>query len=478
LSSQLNNTIIEELKGIVGAAGWLSNTRDLEPYLTEWRGLYTGKTPLALFPASTEEVAAIARVCSQHGIAIVPQGGNTGLAGGAIPGLSGRDEILVGLRRMNRVRDLDADNFTMTVDAGCILAALQEHAQDHGLCFPLSMASEGSCQIGGNISTNAGGTNVLRYGNTRELVLGLEAVLPDGSVYEGLSGLRKDNTGYDLKQLFIGAEGTLGIVTAATVKLFPAPRSNSTALLAVADPAAAVQLFRAARTHVGDDMVAFELMPRIALDMVFEHIPGTRDPMDSSHAWYVLMELASARAQEVSDETLTDFLGACFDDALVQDGIVASSEAQRQELWHIRHAISEAQKEAGGSIKHDISVPVSRMPEFLRDADPLMEKLLPGCRPVPFGHLGDGNLHYNVSQPEGMDKQAFVDMWQDFNEVVHGLAVAKGGSFSAEHGIGYLKAGELERLSNSVDLRLMRLMRAVKAALDPGGLMNPGKLLS
>ncbi|MCP4002276.1 MAG: FAD-binding oxidoreductase [Gammaproteobacteria bacterium] len=446
----------------------------MEPYLTEWRGLFCGQTPLLLSPATVGEVSAILRLCHEHGISIVPQGGNTGLAGGAIPGLNGKTEVLVSSRRMNAIREIDTANYTMTVEAGCILAELQNVAAEEGLCFPLSLAAEGTCQIGGNISTNAGGTNVLHYGNTRDLVLGLEVVLPDGSVYEGLRGLRKDNSGYDLKQLFIGAEGTLGFITAATLKLFPAPRSTTTAWLAVKDPAMAVQLYTEARGRIGDELVAFELMPRIALDMVFKHIHGCRDPMGVSYDWYVLMELASAREQVLTDDLLTEFLASCLESGSVSDGVVASSAAQRNELWRIRHCISEAEKGEGGNIKHDISVPVSRMPDFLTAADKAMQKLLPGVRPVPFGHLGDGNLHYNLSQPESMETQAFIDMWSIFNKAVHSLAVDMDGSFSAEHGIGSLKADELERLSSTTE---MRLMRSIKQAIDPHGIMNPGKVL-
>lgn len=465
---------MDELKTIVGPAGWLADETELEPYLTEWRGLFKGITPLMLSPDSTAQVAAIVSVCQQHGIPVVPQGGNTGLAGGAIPGIDGRPEILLSLRRMKQVREFDAENFTVTVEAGYVLQELQNYAAERELYFPLSLAAEGSCQIGGNISTNAGGTNVLRYGNTRDLVLGLEVVLPDGSVLDDLRGLRKDNTGYDLKQLFIGAEGTLGVITAATLKLFPAPRSVATAWLAVANAQDAVKLYSAARSRIGDEMVAFELMPRIAIEMVLEHLSGARDPLDAPAEWYVLMELSNARDQATTEALLTDFLESCMEQGLVHDGTVASSSAQRNELWYLRHGISEAQKLAGGSIKHDISVPVSRMPEFLVAANKAVEKLLPGCRPVPFGHLGDGNLHYNISQPVGMDKQAFVDRWAEFNELVHQLAVDTGGSFSAEHGIGSLKADELARLSSRP---AMTLMCAVKAAIDPQGIMNPGKVL-
>jgi len=474
VSAELNTDIIAELKAAVGPGGWLEDATDLEPFLTEWRGLYTGATPLMLQPATTAEVSAVLQVCNKYGLPVVPQGGNTGLAGGAIPGLTETVEVLLSLRRLTRVRLLDQANYALTVEAGCILQELQNIAAEHGLLFPLSLASEGSCQIGGNISTNAGGTNVLRYGNTRDLILGLEVVLADGTVLDDLSGLRKDNTGYDLKQLFIGAEGTLGIITAATLKLFPAPSGSATALLAVSDPHMAVKLYSSARLRVGDEMVAFELVPRIAIELVGRHIPNSRDPMDAAHDWYVLVETANARPPEETEARLTEFLARCFEDGLVLDGIVASSEAQRKDLWHLRHAISEAQKEEGGSIKHDIAVPVSQMPEFLDEAGPLVEQILPGSRPVPFGHLGDGNLHYNISQPVGMDKQDFLDLWQTFNTAIHGLAIAKGGSFSAEHGIGYLKAAELERLSSPVEIGLMR---SIKNALDPKGIMNPGKVL-
>jgi FAD/FMN-containing dehydrogenase len=473
--SPVKQTTLEQLKAVVGPAGYRETAADLEPHLTEWRGLFRGHTPLLLLPTSTGQVSEILRICNAASLGVVPQGGNTGLAGGAIPGIAGDGEqILLGSGRLNRVRELDAENYTITVEAGCLLANVQTAACDAGLYFPLSLAAEGSCHIGGNISTNAGGTNVLRYGNTRELVLGLEIVLPDGRVYDGLRGLRKDNTGYDLKQLFIGAEGTLGFITAATLKLFPAPRSSATAWLAVRDPSAAVRLYSAARQQLGDEMVAFELLPRIALDMVLAHIPGSREPLAGASAWYVLLELAGARDQSTLDDALAAFLASRMEDGLVQDGVVASSAAQRTALWSLRHAISEAQKKAGASIKHDISVPVSRIPQFLASADELVKARVPGIRPVPFGHLGDGNLHYNLSQPVAMEAQAFLDLWAQLNHIVHSLAVSMGGSFSAEHGIGFLKTAELERLASPVALELMR---AVKSALDPRHIMNPGKVL-
>ena len=475
MADQPDSSVIAELKNIVGAAGWRDAAADLEPFLVEWRGLYRGKTPLVLLPATTGEVSAILAVCSQHGVAVVPQGGNTGLAGGAIPGLEGQlPQVVLATRRMNAVRSIDAANYTITVEAGSILADVQQAASDAGLYFPLSLAAEGSCQIGGNISTNAGGTNVLRFGNTRDLVLGLEVVLPDGSVLDELKALRKDNTGYDLKQLFIGAEGSLGVVTAATLKLFPAPASVATAWLAVDSPQAAVDLYASARSRVGDGMVAFELMPRIAIDMVLAHIDGARDPLADSAPWYVLLELFDSRPQVELDESLTTFLEAALEAEIVADGVVATSEAQRADLWRLRHSISEAQKLEGGSIKHDISVPVSRMPAFLAAADAAVAERLPGIRPVPFGHLGDGNLHYNLSQPVDMPREDFVGLWQELNDIVHSLAVEQDGSFSAEHGIGMLKTGELEKYSSGTK---MRLLRAIKAAVDPAGIMNPGKVL-
>ncbi|MEJ2139081.1 MAG: FAD-binding oxidoreductase [Gammaproteobacteria bacterium] len=470
-----NKQVIGRLQAIVGPAGFIDEAKELEPFLTEWRGLYRGATPLMLLPSSTGQVSEILRLCSESGVGVVPQGGNTGLAGGAIPGLDGSaEQVLISTSRMNRVRELDQKNYTVTVDAGCILADIQQLVSEYELLFPLSLAAEGSCQIGGNISTNAGGTNVLHYGNTRDLVLGLEVVLPDGRILNELRGLRKDNTGYDLKQLFIGAEGTLGIITAATLKLFPAPVSTATAWLGVADPAAAVRLYALARKQVGDELVAFELMPQLAIDMVAENLPGCRNPLDGVQPWHLLMELANARSQGETEQQLLDFLDRCMQESLVADGIVASSEAQRQALWRVRHGISEAQKKAGASIKHDISVPVSKMPEFLDRAGVLVEQHLPGVMPVPFGHLGDGNLHFNLTQPAAMSSAEFLEHWEPLNRIVHELAVEMGGSFSAEHGIGALKAAELERLASPVR---MELMRAIKAAIDPAGIMNPGKVL-
>ncbi len=476
MAETINSDILRQLQAAVGDAGWSDDPAVLEPHLTEWRGLWRGATPLMVAPVSTEEAAAVISICAAHGIAVVPQGGNTGLAGGAIPGLDRqRPEILLSSDRLKRIRTIDADNFTVTAEAGVVLAELQNAAADAGMFFPLSLAAEGSCSIGGNISTNAGGTNVLRYGNTRELVLGLEVVLADGTVWNGLSGLRKDNTGYDLKQLFIGAEGTLGFVTAATLKLFPAALSRSSAWLAVASAADAVALYGRARQQLGDEMVAFELMPQLAVEMTLEHLAACRNPLgDAMAEWHVLLEFTSAREQAQLDAQLLSFLQGCLEDRLVSDGAVAGSHSQRDDFWRIRHGISEAQKLAGGSIKHDISVPVSAMAEFLQRTDAAVTAALPGVRPVPFGHLGDGNLHYNLSQPLAMDREAFLERREELNAIVHELAVELDGSFSAEHGIGCLKAAELERLKSPAE---MQLFRRIKAALDPQGIMNPGKIL-
>jgi len=466
--------LIGSLQELLGPQGWVSGTADTGPYVSEWRGLYTGSTPLVVKPANTLEVSSVLALCNEHCVGVVPQGGHTGLAGGAIPGLEDKAEIVLSLERMNTIRSIDADNFTVTVEAGCVLANLQQAVTDAGRFFPLSLASEGSCQIGGNISTNAGGTAVLRYGNTRDLVLGLEVVLSDGRVLSNLNGVRKDNTGYDLKQLFVGAEGTLGVVTAATLKLFPAPRGTATALLAVADPGAIVRLFSGARDALGDEILAFETFPHIAMEMVEEHLPGHRSPLDAAYPWYVLIETAGQLSQALIDQHMLSFLEAGIESGLLTDGVLAQSEAQRAEIWKLRHGISEAQKLAGASIKHDVSVPVSVIPDFIARASDAVAQRLPGIRPVPFGHVGDGNIHFNLSQPEAMESGEFLDLWEEMNDLVHSLAVEMGGSFSAEHGIGYLKRDEMQRLSDPVDLDLMR---AIKHALDPQGIMNPGKLL-
>jgi len=474
MASDIADSVLAELADVTGAAGLTTDPAVLEAYLTEWRGLYHGRTPVMVSPRSTAEAAGILRICHANRIGVVPQGGNTGLVGGAIPNSSAaRPEILLSARRLRRVREIDVDNYTITAEAGCILADVQAAAEAADRLFPLSLAAEGSCQLGGNVATNAGGTNVLRYGNARDLVLGLEVVLADGRVYEGLRGLRKDNTGYDLKQLFIGAEGTLGFITAATCKLFPRPRSLATAIVAVANPEAAIALQSRARIALGDQLLAFELINRKAVDLVVAQIPGVRDPLDTRYLWYVLLELGAAR--EAADQAMATFLAGELDTGLLLDGVLASNSAQRNEFWRLRHSISEAQKQAGVGIKHDISVPVSRVAEFLETASRLVAARIPGVHIVAFGHLGDGNMHFNLNQPEAMAADAFLDLWEPVSHDVHAVAADLGGSFSAEHGVGTLKRGELERWRGGVELELMR---AVKAALDPRGIMNPGKVLA
>ncbi|MFQ5634960.1 MAG: FAD-binding oxidoreductase [Gammaproteobacteria bacterium] len=447
----------------------------LESSVTEWRGLYHGRTPLMVSPRTAAQASAILRICHANRIGVVPQGGNTGLVGGAIPASTPeRPQILLSARRLNRIRDVDADNYTITAEAGCILADVQAAAGAADRLFPLSLAAEGSCQIGGNLSTNAGGTNVLRYGNARDLALGLEVVLADGRIYRGLRGLRKDNTGYDLKHLFIGSEGTLGFITAATCKLFPRPQSLATAFVAVADPAVAIALHGRARIVFGDQLIAFELINRLAIELAVAHIPGVRDPLAGTHAWYILLELGSARGGADADQAMEAFMADELEQGRVADGVLAANSSQRGELWRLRHSISEAQKKAGAGIKHDISVPVSRVGEFLEQAGRLAAKRVPGVRIVAFGHLGDGNLHFNLSRPDGMPADAFLALWEPVSRDVHAVADGLGGSFSAEHGIGALKTAELECWRGGAELELMR---AVKTALDPRGIMNPGKVL-
>jgi FAD/FMN-containing dehydrogenase len=464
---------LARIKEIVGPRGWIAEPSDIEPYLVEARRLYRGATQLVVRPASTAEVAAVVGVCAAAKLAIVPQGGNTGLVGGSVPPTD-RDNIVLALGRMNRIRTIDTNNFTMTVEAGCILADLQRAAAEADRLFPLSLGAEGSCQIGGNISTNAGGIAVLRYGNTRELTLGVEAVLADGSVWDGLRGLRKDNTGYDLKQLFIGGEGTLGIVTAATVKLFPKPREIETALLGLGRIADAMALFARARAATADQLTAFELIPRAGLDLALEHVPGTIDPLAAHHPWYVLVEMSSSQDRSGIRALLERLLEAALEEGLVADGVIAESGAQARQLWRIREAIVEAQL-CSGSIKHDVSVPVSRVADFIVRASAAVGDRLPGIRPIAFGHVGDGNIHFNLTQPDGIDKDAYLARWQEFNDIVHRVVRELGGSISAEHGVGIMKRDEITHYKPAVEIELMR---RIKRALDPDAIMNPGKLVS
>ena len=465
----MNADFLDRLRAIVGAGRVLTEAADLAPYCTDWRSRYTGKASCVVLPGTTEEVAAVVRACAEAGVAIVPQGGNTGLCGGATP--TG-GEVVVVLTRLNRIRAIDPDNNSITVEAGCTLHAVQEAAREADRLFPLSLAAEGSATIGGNLATNAGGVQVLRYGNARELTLGLEVVLADGRIWNGLRGLRKDNTGYDLKHLFIGAEGTLGLITAATLKLYPRPRAQATAWVAVPDPAAAVALLGRLRDAAGDNVTAFEIVGRPALELVLKHIPGARDPLLGKPEWQLLVELSGARADLAV--TLETALEGAAEAGLVADAVVASSEAKTAALWALRENVSEAQKIEGVSIKHDIAVPVSRIAEFIARADAALRVAFPAVRIVCFGHIGDGNLHYNQSRADAQSNAEFIAQTESVNRIVHDLVHELGGSISAEHGLGQLKREEVLRYKSEVE---MEMMRTVKQALDPRGLMNPGKLL-
>ncbi len=461
------------LAAIVGARYVLSDPQDVEPYLIEQRDLWHGKALCVVRPASTQEVAAVLKLCTETNTPVVPQGGNTGLVGGQVPDASGT-QLVLSLNRMTRVREVDTGSNTMTVEAGLQLIKVQEAADAADRLFPLSLASEGSCTIGGNLSTNAGGTAVITYGNARDLVTGLEVVLADGRILSTLSKLKKDNTGYDLKHLFMGAEGTLGVITAAVVKLFPKPRSRETAFVGVADPHKATAFLTLAQQTAGSDVKTFELMPRIGIEFMLKHCPGTREPMQTVHPWYVMIELAS-QLESGLDATLLALLETAALQGLIEDAAVAASIDQRRYFWRVRELLAEAPKYEGGSIKHDICVPVSKVADFLDEAFVVCEKMIPGSRLVPFGHLGDGNMHTNLTQPVGADKEAFLARWIEVNAAVHAIVAKYQGSISAEHGIGVLKRDLLPGVKDPV---AMQVMRALKQTLDPKGLLNPGKVLA
>ncbi|MGE4372236.1 MAG: FAD-binding oxidoreductase [Xanthobacter sp.] len=454
----------------IGAAHVVQDADRLAPHLVEGRDLFRGSSPAMLLPGTADEVSFIVTACAEAGVPLVPQGGNTGHVGGQTP-FGG---LLICLTRMKQIRQLNPLDLTLIAEAGCTLHEVQEAAGAQSCLFPLSIASEGTCCIGGNLSTNAGGTAVLRYGNMRELTLGLEVVLPDGRIWNGLSRLRKDNTGYDLKDLFIGAEGTLGIITAASLRLFPAPRARMTAFAGLPGPHAALALFRRLRDVASDALTGFEFLPRFGLETVLKHIPGTRDPLGTPHATYVLAELTSTRRSDDLTHLAEEVFAEALDAGELEDAVIASSEVQADTLWKLRESLSEAQKGEGGSIKHDVSVPVSRVADFVTEASALCEARLPGLRVCAFGHMGDGNIHFNLTQPVGMDKAAFIARWEEFNRIVHDLVAEMEGSISAEHGIGLLKREELARYKPP---EALALMATLKQALDPQGLMNPGKVL-
>lgn len=462
------NALLEALRVVVGPAHLLTGDADMAPYCLDWRGRYQGQALCVARPGSTVEVAEVVRLCAAAGVPMVPQGGNTGLCGGGVPR---GGEVLISLGRLNRVRAVDEDS--ITVEAGCTLTQVQEAARAAGRFFPLSLAAEGSATIGGNLSTNAGGVQVLRYGNARDLTLGLEVVLPDGRCWNGLRSLRKDNTGYDLKHWFIGAEGSLGLITAAVLKLYPPLRAKATAWVAVADPARAVALLSRLRQHLGDRISAFELIGHSALEMVLRHIPGSRAPLDKAHPWYVLVELTDTLVADLT-APLTSVLADASLAGEVKDGAIAASEIQARDFWRLRENISEAQRIEGISIKHDVAVPLSRIAEFIERADRMLADAFPGVRIVCFGHVGDGNLHYNPSRPAAQDNAAFIAQTPRVNRIVHDLVHELGGSISAEHGLGQLKRDEILRYKSGLE---MELMRSLKQALDPCCLMNPGKVL-
>ena len=470
---------IERFAAIVGDMNALVETADRAAHDEEQRGAYPGRSALVLRPGSVDEVSAILALASEARVAIVPQGGNTGLVGASVargdksPGGPVNGDVVVSLSRLNRIRDVDPLGNTITAESGCVLAKVQEAAADAERLFPLSLGSEGSAQMGGLISSNAGGTGVLAYGNTRDLVLGIEAVRPDGSVWNGLSRLRKDNTGYDLKHLFIGGEGTLGIVTAAVLKLFPRPRGRVVAFAGLRSPDDALALLDRTRERAGHQLTGFELIARRPLAFAIEHFDH-REPLDATHEWYALIEISSGRSEEDARELMEGVLGSALEDGMVQDAVLAGSLAQGREFWRLRENCSWAQRKEGGSIKHDISVPVHAVPEFIRRAEAVVESVAPGARVVCFGHMGDGNLHYNVSQPVGADRNDFLSRYEKMNDAVFALVIELGGSISAEHGIGQQKRERLPTVKSSVE---MEMMRAVKRALDPLGIMNPGKLL-
>jgi len=465
-------SLLQALRQALGPAQVLSEG-NLEAWELDWRKRWRGKALAVVRPGSTAEVAAVVRACAAHGASLVPQGGNTGLVGGGVPDASA-SQVVLSLQRMNRVRQLDADNLTLTVEAGMVLQTVQQTAREAGLWFPLSLAAEGSCTIGGNLATNAGGTQVLRFGNARELCLGLEAVTAEGEVWDGLSGLRKDNTGYDLRHLLIGSEGTLGVITAATLKLFPQPAASLTALAACDSLAQCVALLRLARARLDAGLTGFEVMGRFALSLVATHFPALPQPLPAA-PWAVLLELADAEGEEAARNRLEALLGSALEQSIVADAVVAQSLAQAKALWHLRESIPLAQAEEGLNIKHDIALPVSAIPAFCAGTEAALVRAIPGIRLVNFGHLGDGNLHYNVQAPAGADGAAFLRQHEpEVNRIVYDAVAAYGGSFSAEHGVGQLKLHEMAERKSPVALAMMR---RIKQALDPQGVLNPGRVV-
>ncbi len=462
-----------ELKAVVGSGFWLDSPDAVAPFLTDFRRLYHGSTPLVLLPRNVDEVAQILGICNRDEAALVPHGGNTSYCGGATPDEAG-SQIVLSMRRLNRVRQVDAANYSLVVEAGCTLAEVQTAAREAERLFPLSLGSEGTAQIGGNLSTNAGGTAVLRYGMMRDLVLGLEVVLADGRVLQGLKSLRKDNTGYDVKSLFVGAEGTLGVITAACLKLFPQPADTATALVGIHSPRHALDLLARLRTAAGDQVTSFELMPRLAVELTVKHVPGVADPLGQNTPWYLLIELSSPNPQQDLITVLTATLEDAAQHATIEDAMLATSMAQAQAMWKLRESIPEAQRRHGASLKHDVSVPVSAIPTLVEEGSALVRRLAPEGDVISYGHAGDGNLHFNVSQKAGTDIKSFIARGPVLELAMFDLVESLGGSISAEHGIGRLKAAEFARRADPVELAVMH---SLKRALDPKGILNPGKVL-
>ena len=465
------SALIQGLRSIVGDANVLLGEQISDELLKERRGRFSSQTMGVVMPGTVEELSTLVRFCKDNLLPIVPQGGNTGVCGGAV---SVKDSVIVNLARLNRIRKVDATGFTMEAEAGCILANLQDAAKESNLYLPLSLGAEGTCQIGGNLSTNAGGVNVLRYGNARDLVLGLEVVLPNGEIWNGLNALRKNNTGYDLKNLFVGAEGTLGIITSVVLKLFPLPVHRSTVLIAMESVENAVELFSRTRKETSDFASSFELMSRVCVEAAFRNIPDCKDFFDQPYPWYVLMELGDSTRDGISQQLSESFLESAFEDGIIIDAVLAASEKQSQEMWRLREAIVEAQLYEGKSIKNDVSVPLDCIAAFVEQSISTLESLIPGIRPFAYGHIGDGNIHLNLSQPPDMAGDEFFDRWHEVTDIVHEITDGLNGSFSAEHGIGLLKLREMTRYKSSVELELMR---SLKMALDPDNIMNPGKVL-
>ncbi len=462
-------TLIDQLESVVGADGITTDPMKLEAHVTEWRDAVRGRTRVMVSPESTEAVAEVVKVCRAHHVAIVPQGGSTGLCAGAIPDESG-EQALLSLSRMDRIRELDADDFSLVAEAGCVLANVQQAAHEAGRLFPLSLSAEGSCQIGGALSTDAGGINVIRYGTARAQVLGLEVVLPDGRIWNGLRTLRKDTAGYDLKQLFIGAEGTLGIITAASLKLYPQPGGTDVAFVAMETASQATGLLARLRDSIGDRIQAFELIAARPLRWVLRHIPGSQNPFEADHAWYALIEVESSGHGSPFEQELVRAMEA----GVLADAVIAKNASEAESLWRLRHSMSEAQKPEGACFKHDISVPIARLDEFLRRGAARLARDWPDARLVVFGHVGDGNLHYNVAQPAGADGDAFRALENTISQAIYDIVRELGGSISAEHGIGTLKRAWLQAYCDPVELDLMRTL---KSALDPADLLNPGKVI-